>query len=262
MSVSNLRPLPAFPEPNSKAFVRDANGAIAPVCDLCHNSGFEVVPGKGARRCSCRTSAANTQPLGRVRIPELYSACTLTNYLPASGNMSQLRALTYARGLVAEYPRNRRGLLLMGSVGTGKTHLATATLRALAERKYNCLFYNFGTLLKEVQAAYDKSTGATETGVLAPVLGAEVLVLDELGATKPTEWVRETMLYIVNARYEQQRTTIFTTNYLDVPAEAEEETLEDRIGVRLRSRLHQMCQVVQVEGNDYRRGIKCVSAFK
>jgi DNA replication protein DnaC len=89
--------------------------------------------------------------------------------------------------------------------------------------------------------------------VLAPVFEAEVLVLDELGASKPTDWVRDMMMQIINMRYNGKKLTIFTTNYLDEPSTKREETLEDRIGVRLRSRLFEMCRTVLVDGDDYRQ---------
>jgi DNA replication protein DnaC len=89
--------------------------------------------------------------------------------------------------------------------------------------------------------------------VLTPVIEAEVLVLDELGASKPTDWVRDTMMHVINTRYNDRRLTIFTTNYLDRRSSERDEILEDRIGVRLRSRLFEMCKTVQIEGEDYRR---------
>jgi DNA replication protein DnaC len=110
----------------------------------------------------------------------------------------------------------------------------------------------------------------TEMEVLRPVFEADVLLLDELGAAKPTEWVWDTVSHILNTRYNDKRTTIITTNYKDLPpagAEPEgrparasrEETLGDRIGERMRSRLHEMCRVVRVEGEDFRMKYKSAS---
>ena len=152
-----------------------------------------------------------------------------------------------------EYPAVEQGLVLMGTVGVGKTHLAVSVLKGLTERGFNCLFYEFGTLLKEIQDSYNPNTKASELGVLAPVLNAEILVLDELGASKPTDWVRDTMAHIINSRYNDRKLTIFTTNYLDERKREKEETLEDRIGVRLRSRLYEMCKTVEMSGQDFRR---------
>ena len=152
-----------------------------------------------------------------------------------------------------EYTAIDQGLLLMGTVGVGKTHLAVSMLKGLTERGFTCLFYEFGSLLKEIQDSYNSNTKTSELGVLSPVLNAPVLVLDELGASKPTDWVRDTMAHIINSRYNDQKLTIFTTNYLDERPRDKDETLEDRIGTRLRSRLHEMCRTVELSGNDFRR---------
>lgn len=227
--------------------------AMAEVCSLCFGSGMEVVAGKGARRCRCRRQGDRAMLLERARIPRRYADCSLSNYRPAPHNGSQLQAFRYAFKLVEEYPTIDRGLLLAGTVGVGKTHLAAAILRGLIEKGASCLFYEFGALLKEIQASYNSISQTSEVLVLAPVYEAEVLVLDELGALKPTDWVRDTMMQIINARYNHRRLTIFTTNYSDERKSAMEETLEDRIGVRLRSRLYEMCKTVVVEGEDYRQ---------
>lgn len=152
-----------------------------------------------------------------------------------------------------EYPAVDQGVLFMGPVGVGKTHLAVSILKGLTERGFSCLFYEFGALLKEIQDSYNPRTHTSELAVLEPVLKAEVLVLDELGASKPTDWVRDTMAHIINTRYNESRFTIFTTNYLDTKANERDESLEDRIGVRLRSRLYEMCKTVEIAGPDYRR---------
>ncbi|MFL6336214.1 MAG: ATP-binding protein, partial [Pyrinomonadaceae bacterium] len=143
--------------------------------------------------------------------------------------------------------------LFTGPVGVGKTHLAAAILRGLAEKGVPCLFYEFGALLKEIQNSYNPVSQASESGVLAPVYETEVLVLDELGASKPTDWVRDTIRQVIGTRYNERKLTIFTTNYTDARRRPSEETLEDRVGVRLRSRLYEMCRTVIIEGEDYRR---------
>ena len=220
-------------------------------CDICYGTGVEIVPGKGARPCQCRQRDSHSVVLDRAKLPKRYENCHFHNYKPQ--NPSQERAFKFATSLTMEYPAVEKGLLLMGTVGVGKTHLAVSILKGLSERGFNCLFYEFGTLLKEIQDSYNPNTKASELGVLAPVLNAEILVLDELGASKPTDWVRDTMAHIINSRYNDQKLTIFTTNYLDERKREKEETLEDRIGVRLRSRLYEMCRTVEMSGQDFRR---------
>lgn len=223
------------------------------VCSCCFGSGMEVVAGKGARRCRCRAQEGRAKLLAQARVPRRYEACSLANYHPALANGSQLLALNLAFKLVDEYPAIDRGILLTGSCGVGKTHLATGILHGLAEKGISCLFYEFGALLKEIQSSYNAASNTSEMTVLASVYEAEVLVLDELGASKPTDWVRDTMMHIIGTRYNEKKLTIFTTNYTDERRNQSDETLEDRIGVRLRSRLYEMCRTVVISGTDYRR---------
>jgi DNA replication protein DnaC len=249
------RPLVVVPASGPEASFDAARQELsAPaVCPRCYGAGMEVISGKGARRCECRKKDDRAKLLEAARIPGRYHGCSLSDYHPTPGNGSQLQAFNYAFKLIDEYPAIDRGLLLMGTVGVGKTHLATAILRGLIDKGVQCLFFEFGALLKEIQNSYNPVSQTSELKVLAPVYEAEVLVLDELGASKPTDWVRDTMMQIIGTRYNERRLTVFTTNYVDVRCHQAEETLEDRVGVRLRSRLYEMCSTVQIEGEDYRR---------
>jgi DNA replication protein DnaC len=220
-------------------------------CPICFGSGMEIVAGKGARVCSCQKPSAKGGSFEKAKLPGRYAPCHFNSYIPS--DPSQVKALRLATQFTMEYPAVDRGLIFMGSVGVGKTHLAVSILKGLSERGFSCLFYEFGSLLKEIQDSYNSNTKTSELTVLAPVLNAEILVLDELGASKPTDWVRDTMAHIINTRYNDKKATIFTTNYPDERQNDREETLEDRIGVRLRSRLYEMCKTIEVKGQDYRR---------
>jgi DNA replication protein DnaC len=234
------------------------NAEGGPICPLCFGTGMDVVSGKGARRCQCRSQDRRAMSLAAARIPRRYEHCSIHNFENAGEEPSKYFALGEADRLIKEYPvegrTEGRGILFMGPVGVGKTHLAVAILRELIQL-YGIagLFYQSGALLKEIQDSYNSISQSSELGVLAPVFDAEVLVLDELGASKPTDWVRDTLLQIINNRYNDKKLTIFTTNYLDERASEKKETLEDRVGVRLRSRLFEMCKTVQIEGADYRK---------
>jgi DNA replication protein DnaC len=242
------------------------------ICPLCFGTGTRIEPTKGASICDCRRTNRGTRPLDGARIPPRFRECSFHNYFPK--NDSQYFAHSFASRLVDEYPAVDTGLLFMGSVGVGKTHLAIAVLRELIEKKgAACLFYESGSLLKTIQDSYNPVSQTSEMRVLAPVYQAEVLVLDELGATVPTNWVRDTLYQIINTRYNQKKLTVFTTNYFDEAraVNAEQETgdskrrsfassrvqelttLEERIGTPLRSRLYEMCKKVMIEGEDYRK---------
>jgi DNA replication protein DnaC len=196
--------------------------------------------------------------LAASRIPKRYENCSFDNYNPQGSHTteawrSQAYALRDSKHIVDEFPNLDVGLLFLGPCGVGKTHLAAAIIRALILNKgVSCLFYDFRDLLKEIQDSYNPVSQTTELKVLEPVYDAEVLVLDELGASKPTDWVRDTMTQIINTRYNDRKMTIITSNYLDEPQSPNEETLTDRVGVRLRSRLHEMCKTLLIKGEDYR----------
>ncbi len=242
----NLRAVPSPGETSAAA------RAIKEIdeCPKCFGAGMEVVEGKGARICECRKSKRLALRDNLGGIPRLYEKCTFENYVLS--NPSQKKAMTLAFIFASQYPAVDQGLLLMGSVGVGKTHLAVSIVKLLRGRGIDALFTEFGSLLKSIRESYNSETQTSELDVLNPVLNAEVLVLDELGASKPSDWVRETLYHIINTRYSENRFTIFTTNFLDERADSLRETLDERVGVPIRSRLFQMCKTVVLSGDDYR----------
>jgi DNA replication protein DnaC len=227
---------------------------------------------RAARDCVCRVERRVARMIAKTNIPKRYEHCSLDSFdtvFPAA-TRSLKTAHRNARKFVDSYPLETggTGLLLTGSIGVGKTHLAVGILQALvAERGATGLFYDYRELLKQVQNSYNRQVQATELEILQPVFEAEVLVLDELGASKPTDWVWDTVAHILNTRYNDRRTTIITTNYgnaaplgsgLDAGSARgalREETLGDRIGERMRSRLQEMCVVVEMHGVDFRQTV-------
>jgi len=222
------------------------------VCKDCFGTGTKVDPVKGATPCPCLRGDRARKLIVAARIPRRYDKCSFANFNCEPGT-SQEQALLQAHKLAREYPAVDRGLVFMGPAGVGKTHLAVSIIRDLTETGFASVFCEFGSLLKQIQDSYNPVSKSSELKVLAPVFQADVLVLDELGATVPTDWVRDTMYQIINRRYNDNKLTIFTTNYLDERRSDKEQVLEDRIGTRLRSRLYEMCKTVLIDGEDYRK---------
>lgn len=189
--------------------------------------------------------------LASANIPKRYQHCTIANF--TAYNESLKRAAEKAARIAEDFPAVSRGLFLEGQPGVGKTHLAVAVLKQVIERTgARGLFYDTRDLLRVIRSTYDPSIRTTELEVLRPVMTADLLVLDDLGAEKTSEWVEETMNLIVNTRYNERRLTTFTSNYKDIPDDTDPNALLFRIGHRMRSRLHEMCDFVVLDGADYR----------
>ena len=223
-------------------------------CPLCDDTGWkpagDAFPGRVVR-CDCWRENLGHQRLNAANIPKRYQHCTLGNF--TAYNESLDRAVAQAKRVADAFPNATQGLFLEGQPGVGKTHLAVAVLKqAIATTNARGLFYDTRDLLRVIRSTYDPSTRTTELDILRPVMTAELLVLDDLGAEKTSEWVDETMNLIVNTRYNERRLTIFTSNYLDIPDDTDPNTLLFRIGFRMRSRLHEMCEFLVLDGADYR----------
>jgi DNA replication protein DnaC len=233
--------------------------AIAPAsCSRCAGSGWIPKPGDDLRveACGCQGDLRRQQRIAAANIPKRYEHCTLATFRESSPVLRN--AKKRVQEFVDLYPAlpDGKGLLLMGGCGAGKTHLAVAALLEVIQsgKQGRVLFTNFQDLIQEIQASFDSDQTPGKAEIMRPLLQADLLVLDELGSQKPTQFVQDILYYVINTRYNEELTTIFTTNYLDHQPEAKQERLEDRIGVRLRSRLAEMADRIDFTGaTDYRR---------
>jgi DNA replication protein DnaC len=227
-------------------------------CPLCDGTGWRSVEPPGGEpgtrrvvRCECWRENVSHQRLADANIPKRYQHCTIANF--TAYNESLERAATQASRMAEEFPAVTRGMFLEGQPGVGKTHLAVAVLKqVISVTGSRGLFYDTRDLLRIIRSTYDPSIRTTELEILRPVMTADLLVLDDLGAEKTSEWVDETMNLIVNTRYNERRLTIFTSNFPDIPDDSDPNSLIFRIGSRMRSRLHEMCEFVVMDGADYR----------
>ena len=287
-----------------------------PDCPICQGSGWRVVErtAEGAQAlasaetsragsaagepkmvwavpCDCTTGDRTERALARARVPERYRHCDFENFetdneienVPReqlkAWNCSLAQAKLVVTRFAEEFPLgSEHGLLLIGPCGVGKTHLTVAALKEIVLRGHSGLFYDYRELLKQIQDSYNAESQVTEMGVLEPVLTTEVLVLDDVGSSKPSSWALETVGHVLNTRYNKKRVTLLTTNFLDFDATVNaaspaasrvagmraptiEDSLTERVGKRIRSRLYEMCRTVEISAPDYRKEIRKASGF-
>ena len=244
-------------------------------CEYCGGSGWRIIEREGfsaAEKCNCQMEGRSERNEQAAKIPLLYQHASLENFvLPADNPISRTAlgsVLLTVKSYVREFPRDDRpGLLFIGEPGTGKTHLAAAALRALIARGFEGAFFDYQNLLDRIRSGYDKTSEFIDREAYRSALDTEILLLDDLGAHRVTDWVEDTVTSLITYRCNNRKALIATTNLPDPDAGGgvveksgnspsgytQRITLAERIGMRARSRLFEMCKVVRMPNvEDYR----------
>lgn len=205
-------------------------------CPRCDGIGFFIDETNTTRRCDCgaQDSRERQQRFAQAGIPRRFAEKSFENFRVPKGDKIRADVVRSANAWAQSFTPTEQGLLLRGSPGSGKTHIAVAILRTVLDRGYSGLYWNFSDLLESIRNTFGGESTQTQDDLLGPVDRCDLLVLDDVGAESASDWVRDRLYLIVNRRYEAARPLVMTTNC----TEAE---LAARVGPRTASRLYEIC---------------------
>ena len=241
---------------------------MAAVCPDCNGTGWKIVERdevSGAERCACVAVDRAARVFAQSDLPPLYENASFDNFSTLR-DAELTKVFLAVRSYVRDFPNPAKpGLLLMGDPGSGKTHLAVAAFRSILAKGFEGLFFDYQNLLDRIRSSYDQTSQTSDKEAYRVAMDKEVLLLDDLGAHRVTDWVEDTVTSIITARCNHRKPLIATTNLIDPDAGYvtyegtgsgkvdHRTTLAERVGPRARSRLFEMCRVIKMPSlGDYR----------
>jgi DNA replication protein DnaC len=237
-------------------------------CPNCGGTGWVIAEREGlsgAERCQCYGQRRTAERQNRAGIPPQFGKATLQTFQIPDDNPIARTGLSTIHVKVRTYANtypltDKLGLLFVGATGTGKTHLAVAAMKILMLRGFDCVFFDYQTLLERIQRSWNPTAGAADRDAYRQALETDIVLIDDLGARRASDWVEDTVTSIITQRYNEQKPIIVTTNLPIEPDRIEDQgktrlsrSLAEVIGERSRSRLFEMCHVVKMPAvEDYR----------
>ncbi len=189
------------------------------------------------------------------KLGERFRTRTFENFIVNDKNRYAYETTKKYASDFEKYKKDGIGLILTGSYGTGKTHLAAAICHELIKKDYRPIFGTMITLLEKIKATYDDEySREREEQVIDKYTRCDLLIIDDLGKERPTEWAIEKLYYIINTRYEKCLPVVITTNY-GIDKLISRLTVKDNVETAeaIVSRLYEMCRGILMEWEDFRK---------
>ena len=230
-----------------------------PVCPKCNGMGLEEFKDGDkvfTRKCDCRAVDTLLSKCSKANIPSRFAGAELGGFYPDKTNPSQERAKRVVEEFINNYPAVEKGLLLHGPTGVGKTHMLCIIAAELMKKddKMDVYYIDWNDLVREMRSGEGHETRdfAGINKLVIKMVEADLLLFDELAASKISPWVYDYIYYLLNRRYNSSRMTVAATNFFDRNRDGGD-ILADRIGQRIRSRLYEMTNSLEIWGTDFRQ---------
>ena len=220
------------------------------LCEKCKDTGFIKTEEGRVKLCECRFRERDINKL--LRIPKRFWNASFSNYIPETP--SQSTALLKAKQFVYTFnPEEGRGITFVGNPGVGKTHLAVAILKEIYNlKRVRGIFFDTKDLIYRIKILMDERK---DLKLINYIVNHPLLVLDDLGSERLSEWQRELLSYIITQRYNNMKSTIITTNYrLEEKINGKlGQDLSSRLGENIVSKMFEMNEIVTILGKDKRK---------
>jgi DNA replication protein DnaC len=231
-------------------------------CEHCGGTGWVMIKRENrevAQRCNCQADDIYLTRGENANIPKRFMGFELKTFYPHKEFPSQKKVLKKVQKFIDDYPSvAEKGILFQGRAGVGKTRLLCAVATELMKKieSLDIYYIDWNDLVREMRTGEHHMTRnfSEINRFIEHLTTVELLLFDELGASNISDlsqWIMDSIYYIFNKRYNNQRVTLCAANFFDNPKDGKE-SLKDRIGERIRSRLYEMTETIVIQGSDRR----------